>query len=267
MSFAPQVPAPILRAHALEHAAMRSAGLGQAPSSFGKSSQDVLLRAGSAWATQMMRWAHSQPVRDRKARMERALNRIKPGLGRKVRDISTRMMERGMAPDAALHRALQFGFADAFVDSVLELGRDSMAGRAPSRRNMLVALQGDSGDGLGSTDSSGRTPEQITGDIISGVVCSDGVTSLVGHAAGVNDTSKSAGDRQLAAGLTEIGFVIGRAVSGAVGHPCPPGTTPTPTPPAPIAPPEPETPAWVMPVAIGAGVLLVGGVVLLVALK
>jgi hypothetical protein len=258
------VPAPILKAHALEHAAMRRGGLGTVPSSFGKASQDVLLRASSAWATRMMRWAQRYPQDQRPAKLEGALNRISPGLGSKVRRIGERLISRGEAPNQALHRALQFGFADQFVDSVLELGRDAMTGRKPSARNMIVGNLGDSGDGLGQTDGTDRTPEQITGDIVSGVVCSDGVASLVGHAAGVNDTKHSAEDRQLAAGLTEIGFIIGRSVSGAVGHPCTP-TAPT-APVAPPAPVQPATPPWVIPAAAGAA-LLVGAVVLVVALK
>ncbi len=260
------VPRPILTAHALEHAALRRSGLGTVPSSFGKASQDLVLRAGNVWATRMMRWAQRYPQDERAARLKEALDRISPGLGAKVQRIGARIRRRGEAPNQALHRALQFAFADTFVDSVLELGRDSMAGRRPDPRNMLVALQGDSGDGLGATNSTDRTPEQITGDIIGGVVCSDGVASLVGHAAGVNDTGKSSGDRQLAAGLTELGFIIGRSVSGAVGHPCPPGSTPVPTPQAPPVAPEPATPPWLIPVAIG-GTLLVGAVVLVVALK
>lgn len=269
MSFAPSVPMPILRAHQLEHAAMRSRGvLGQlppdnTPSTFGKSSQDLLLRSGSVWASRMMEWARRYPERDRPARLENALNRIEPGMGSQVRRIGERMMKRGMMADAALHRALQYAFADGFVDSILRIGRDARAGRQPGGRNM-IAMQGtgDGLEGLGTGDQ--RSPEQITGDIVSGIVCSDGVASLVGHAAGVNDTTKSAGDRQLAAGLTETGFTIARAISGATGNPCA-SATPTTEVPVP-APVEPTTPTWVVPAAVGAGVLLIGGV-LLIALK
>lgn len=241
------------------------AGFPVGPSAFGKASQDTLLQGGSLWATRMMAWARRFPPPERGPRLKAALNQLQPGLGDKVERTAERIAARDrVLPDKALYRALQFGFADAFVRGVLELGADARSGRTPSTRNFVSSTQAAGVSGLGQS-SPQRTPEQITGDIVSGVVCSDGVASLVGHAAGVNDTTKSAGDRQLAAGLTELGVILGRSVSGAVGHPCTP-SSPTPAP-IPVPPPEPPTPEWVLPAAIGAGVLLVGGVVLFVALK
>jgi hypothetical protein len=236
------------------------------PEVFGKSSQDPLLRAGSVWAQRMMAWAQGVPPERRGPELEAALNRLHSGLGSTVKRVGDRMLSEGMMPDKALHRALQYGFADAFSDSILQLGRDAAAGRKIDKGNMLVAtpkVAGVAGLGTASTTTT-RTPEQITGDIVSGVVCSDGVASLVGAAGGVNDTTKQASDRQLAAGLTEVGFLIARGVSGAVGHPCASGTAAAP--PAPPAPPAPATPDWLIPAAIG-GAVLVGVGVLVVALR
>ncbi|HEY5656688.1 MAG TPA: hypothetical protein VIY27_02760, partial [Myxococcota bacterium] len=207
------------------------------------------------------------PPERRGPELKAAANRISPGLGDRAERIGTRLMdERHMMPDKALHRGLQYAFADSLVKSVLELGADARAGRPPNPRNMMVATPPAAAAlrGLGQTTAPARTPEQVTGDIIGGIVCADGVASLVGHAAGVNDTKNSASDRQLAAGLTELGFVIARGVSGAVGHGCPPGTTPVPPPPPVV--PEPTTPPWLIPAAI-AGTVVVVGVVLVIALK
>ncbi len=229
---------------------------------FGMQSRDPILQASSVWAARMMDWARTMPPRERGAALERAANRIRPGLGSQTRRLGAKLMrERRMMPDKALHRALQYAFSDAFAGAVLDLGKDAKQGRGLDRRNMLVP----SGlAGLGTATSSSRTPEQITGDIVGGIVCSDGVTSLVGHAAGVNDTTKTAGDRQLIGGLTELGFIIARGAAGAAGHTCPPGTTPLPAPPPPPA--APATPPWLIPAAIG-GSVLVGAAVLFIALR
>jgi len=260
-----QVPAPILAAHSLEHRAMREVGLrGMGAVELGNPARDPILRASSVWATEMMAWAKRLPPGDRAKALQRAANRISPGLGNRVQRIGKTTLGRDVKPSAALHRALQYAFADTLVSSVLELGEDAAKGKPLRRRNMFVAtVESPPLSGLGE-EPPGRTPEQMTGDIISGVICSDGVASLVGHAGGANDTTHSSGDRQLAAGLTELGFVLARGISGAAGHACPAGTTPVPAPPPPPA--EPTTPPWVLPAAIGGGVIVIG-LVVVVALR
>jgi hypothetical protein len=206
--------------------------------------QDALLARTGPAARRIMRHIKRLPRSKQVAALDRVLERFDSELPARVRRVAEHLHRGGMPTDRAVERALALSLADASIEKIKRVGYAYRRGEgAPYGPAMGL---GTSGTG----SSSERSAEDEVAAVFQGIACSNGLQATITDLVGRNEGAD-------AAAATNTGYEVlqGAAQCGTL----------TPTPPPPPAPPtttQSSSGSLAVPLAIGAGaLLLVGGAV------
>ena len=197
---------------------------------------DPLLNHARRGASAVVRLLKSVPPAQRIAELDRVLAQQDPALPQRVRATANRLAKRGMTADAAVQEALARSLADHTITYYKSLGRRGERGALGQTPTAPQTTQGQSAG-------------QVVQGVIGGVACSSTLQNAIADHVGKNEGTTGHD-------AVTTGFAIASGVAGG----CQP-TTPTATTPTPPPPPPPSRMSAVVPLLIGAGIVLAVGVV------
>ncbi len=207
---------------------------------------DPVWQASRRAAALVMRSAWKGPTRGRVARVRRALGQVLPQAGQRFEEALALAPASGRARRAVVQRAAQVALANALLDHYMALGRRVWESRSDPRVINPLEQAGLAGEDE-DIDQAGK--------VMKDVAC---------HPATVGVVSGIVGAFTYGIGGAVVGTGGTIAQQQACGQPGPEAAAqPTPPPaPAPTPAPGASIARWAVPLGIGAGVLLIGGLII-----
>jgi hypothetical protein len=202
--------------------------------------RDAILALTGPGARKVLRQIKRLPRRQQVAALDRVLERFDPELPSRVRRVAEHLHRGGMPTDRAVERALALSLADASISKIKAIGVAHLRGEG-----VHPGMLGLSGLGSLGTTETERSAEDTVGDVFKGILCSNGlqasVADLVGRNEGGDAATATNTGYEVAQGMAQCG------VQAPVEPPPPPATT------------TGSGGSLAVPIALGAGALLVVG--------